>query len=170
MYQSEFTLPYYPSNSTRYSGANPVSILPRQSTSVQITTRHPPSPSSTPVLPIGMCIITLLNNQSIFDITDMPTGPEYYTARRKAWLTPKSDNSNSSGSLISSTSTSTSTVPRPHSPEANSSRQRISDLLSRPGAIESDVRIFPSLRLDPLLICTINRTLGIRGFRPCGEV
>jgi hypothetical protein len=35
-HQNEFTLPYFPSNSSRYAGANPVSILPRQSTSVQI--------------------------------------------------------------------------------------------------------------------------------------
>lgn len=56
----------------------------------------------------------------------MEYGPEYFEARRKAWLTPKQDHTGS-------------TLPQPLSPDGFSSRQRISELLSKPGAAESEV-------------------------------
>ena len=55
----------------------------------------------------------------------MDYGPEYFEVRRKAWLTPKDDRSDS--------------TPQPLSPGGSSSRQRIAELLSKPGAVESEV-------------------------------
>jgi hypothetical protein len=127
----QFSSPYYCTPASHYAGANPVSILPRQSTSVQVT--HPNASTSSWASAKTPSKTTQSEEfakpfAGSYDVSITP-GPEHFHARRKAWLTPAS---NANQTLREEDLQTWRGDP-------NSSTNRISELLARKGAVESDV-------------------------------